>query len=159
MIKGKENKQLGQTLLEALIALGTAVVIISAMSVLVLSSLNNAQFSKNQNQATQYAQQGIEVLKNLAQSNWASFSILSGHYCLPQDNVLVPSATCSLPNLGSFGREVDITLDSASCAPRTSLVTVTVSWSDNKCTSAIDPYCHKIPIISCIYNTTTVTTP
>ena len=42
----------GQTLLEALIALATAVVVITAMAVLVLSSLSNAQFSKNQNQAT-----------------------------------------------------------------------------------------------------------
>src|SRR3989344_9330524 len=77
------SSESGQTLLEALIALATAVVIISAMAVLVLSSLSNAQFSKNQNQATQYAQQGMEFLKNLAQSDWASFAAKTDvNYCL-----------------------------------------------------------------------------
>lgn len=78
-----KKEQSGQTLLEALIALATAVVVITAMAVMVLTSLNNAQFSKNQNQATQYAQQGMEFLKNLAQSDWASFAAKTDvNYCL-----------------------------------------------------------------------------
>ena len=63
LLKFKKNSQFsilnsqffsesGQTLLEALIALVTAVVVITAMAVMVLTSLNNAQFSKKQNQAT-----------------------------------------------------------------------------------------------------------
>src|SRR3990167_5556502 len=86
MRNNMKKKQSGQTLLEALIALATAVVIISAMTVVVLSSLSNAQFSKNQNQATLYAQQGIEFLKNLSQSNWTTFTTNNGSYCLSQDS-------------------------------------------------------------------------
>lgn len=83
MIRSKRKNQLGQTLLEVVIALATAIVVISAMAVIVVSSLNNAQFSKNQNQATQYAQQGIEFLKNLSDTDWASFAASpTGNYCL-----------------------------------------------------------------------------
>lgn len=163
MFEDKKNEQLGQTLLEALIALGAAVVIISVMSILVLSSLNNAQFSKKQNQATQYAQQGIEILKNLSQSNWATFaSYSSGSYCLSQNSTtLTPIGTGCGQNVGIFSREIDIAKNSTSCNPSTNnaLITVIVSWSDNKCTSATDPFCHKVKLISCIYNSTTVTSP
>src|SRR3989338_6084252 len=86
MIRNKKKKQSGQTLLEALVALATAVVIISAMTVTVLSSLNNAQFSKNQNQATLYAQQGIEFLKNQAQYNWNLIAGYSLYNCMSADN-------------------------------------------------------------------------
>ncbi|OGH13427.1 MAG: hypothetical protein A3H50_00095 [Candidatus Levybacteria bacterium RIFCSPLOWO2_02_FULL_37_10] len=173
-----KKKESGQTLLEALIALSTAVIIISAMTVMVLSSLNNAQFSKNQNQATQYAQQGIEVLKNTSQSDWTAFAVNNGSYCLSQDSTTLIQTPVSpgcaqspyiINNL--FVRDVVIsqylagditTIGYADCQPTSvtrAKVTVTVSWSDNKCTSAMDPYCHKIPLVSCIYNSTTILPP
>ena len=119
---GKNNmkkKQLGQTLLEALIALATAVVIISAMTVIVLSSLNNAQFSRNQNQATQYAQQGIEFLKNLAQSDWASFKANTQvNYCLsPLSKLPAPAppvAYAPPPRLGFFPELANLIQESVS---------------------------------------------
>ncbi len=173
MIRNRKDKQSGQTLLEALIALATAVVIISAMTVIVLSSLNNAQFSKNQNQATQYAQQGTEVLKNLSQSNWVTFSTYNlTNYCMLPDNSLLQEigGSCG-QNLGIFSREVvlnqyaagDITSPGyADCLPTSVVrakITVSVGWSDNKCTSATNPYCHKIKLISCIYNSPAIPAP
>lgn len=162
------KKQSGQTLLEALIALATAVVIISAMTVIVLSSLSNAQFSKNQNQATQYAQQGIEFLKNLSQSNWATFNSYNGSYCMLADNSLPQKVGGSCgQNLGIFSREAILNQYAAGnanidCLPTSvarAKVTVSVGWSDNKCTSATNVYCHKIPLISCIYNSTSIPAP
>src|SRR3989344_1377006 len=102
----------GQALLEVLIALTTAVIIISAMTVIVITSLNNAQFSKHQNEATQYAQQGIEILKNQSQSDWSTFSSKNDiNYCLSQSNDLTTrtgtGTSCGL-NLGIFSREVTI---------------------------------------------------
>lgn len=165
-----KNKQSGQTLLEALVALTTAVIIISAMTVIVISSLNNAQFSKNQNNATQYAQQGIEILKNQSQSDWPTFAANNGNYCLSKDSTtLTPKGTgCSpTPNVGIFLREVAISqyavgnIDT-SCPPSTAArakVTVSVGWSDNKCTDSTDVYCHKVKISSCIYKETTTLGP
>ncbi len=169
MIRNKKNRQSGQTLLEAVVALATAVVIISAMTVIVLSSLNNAQFSKNQNQATLYAQQGIEFLKNLSQSNWSTFFTYNlTNYCMPSDNSLPQrvGGSCG-QNLGIFSREVVINQyaagnTNADCLPISvarAKVTASVAWSDNKCTSATDVYCHKVKLISCVYNSPTVPGP
>ncbi len=163
-----KKKQLGQTLLEALIALATAVVILSAMAVIVLSSLNNAQFSKNQNQATQYAQQGVEFLKNLSQSNWTTFANYNQtNYCMPSDNSLPQrvSGSCGPnPNVGIFLREVTIRQSSDvlnTCNPvvNSALVSVSVGWSDNKCTNSGDLYCHKVKLISCVYNSPALPAP
>ena len=97
MIKLNEK---GQSLVEALIALGVAVIVVSAMAVAAITSVNNADFSKYQNLATNYAQQGLEVMRQQAQSNWAFFasqvplysSGSSGEtYCLNQTTPLALS--------------------------------------------------------------------
>lgn len=174
MRNNMKKKQSGQTLLEAIIALSTAVIILSAMTVIILSSLNNAQFSRNQNQATQYAQQGIEFLKNQSQYNWATFSSYGNvNYCFSQDGT-TPTQKPALPGCaqspyiinGLFVREVTINQyaagnTDASCPPTSAaraLVTVSVGWSDNKC-SATSQYCHKVKLISCIYKSTSIPTP
>jgi len=162
----KPEKQNGQTLIEALVALGAAVLVLSAITVAVISALNNVQYTKNQNLATQYAQQGIEIMRQISQSNWKSFSLYSGKYCLAQDETLPCLAgsqtgscnqsgglsTCS-QNYGIFGREVDIAgVSEASCSNENIGVTVIVSWSDSKCTDASSPYCHNVKLNSCLSN-------
>lgn len=111
----------GQTLVEVLLALGTAVVVLSATVVTVLSALNNAQFSKNQNLATQYAQEGMEVMRKMRNSNWTLFSSYSDQYCLDQNSTQLlerdPNTQgCNGQNVGIFAREVDIEKDSLDCA-------------------------------------------
>jgi len=156
----------GQTLIEALVALGAAVLVLSAITVAVISALNNVQYTKNQNQATQYAQQGIETMRQISQSNWGSFSLYSGKYCLAQDETLpcLPGSetgSCSQnagleicsQNSGIFVREVDIAQGSqASCSNGSVGVTVIVSWSDNKCADPNSPYCHNVKLNSCLSN-------
>lgn len=50
----------GQTLLELIVVIGVAVIVIGALVFATISSLRNAQFAKNQSQATKLAQEGIE---------------------------------------------------------------------------------------------------
>lgn len=159
------KKQKGQTLIEALVALGAAVLVLSAIAVAVISALNNAQYAKNQDLATQYASQGIEVMRQLSQTNWTTFlSYNSGKYCLAKDEALpclAGSQTGSCiqsgglvactPNYGIFVREVDIGQNSNSCS-NNALITVIVSWSDSKCTSSGNTYCHKVSLNSCLSN-------
>lgn len=72
------KKQRGQTLLETLLALGVCVIILSAITVIVISSLNSTQFTKRQNLASQYAQEGMEVVRKIRDSGgWPAFSALS----------------------------------------------------------------------------------
>lgn len=121
-MKGSFDKaQDGQTLIEVLLALGTAVVVLSATVVAVLSALNNAQFSKNQNIATQYAQEGMEVMRKMRNSNWTLFSSYSGQYCLDQNSTQLlgrnlTTQGCNGQNVGIFAREVDVEKDSLDCA-------------------------------------------
>jgi hypothetical protein len=65
--------QKGQSLVEALIALGVATIVVSAMAVAAITAVNNADFSKYQNLATQYAQQGVEIVRQQSQTDWNIF--------------------------------------------------------------------------------------
>lgn len=59
----------GQTLIELIVVMAVAVVIIGALVFVTISSLRNAQFSKNQSQATKLAQEGLERLRSARDRN------------------------------------------------------------------------------------------
>lgn len=156
----RPKAQDGQMLIEVLVALGTAVVVLSATVVAVLSALNNAQFSKNQNIATQYAQEGMEVMRKMRNSDWTTFSGLNGVYCLDQEKVLLPrngfvpqgcagGSSTNGQNVGIYARQVDVGVDTSKCDAETKKVTVSVSWTSNKCTRE-NIYCHKVELVSCL---------
>lgn len=54
----------GQTLLELIVVMAVSIIIIGALVFATISSLRNAQFSKNQAQATKLAQEGIEKTRS-----------------------------------------------------------------------------------------------
>lgn len=60
----------GQTLMELVIGVGLVAVIVGAVAILTVSSLRNTQFSKNQAQATQLAQQNMEKVRTIKNSNF-----------------------------------------------------------------------------------------
>lgn len=161
-------RQRGQTLIEVLVALAVIVLIVTSITVAVITSLNNAEFVKNQNLATQYAQQGMEIMRFMRNTNYGTFTQLTGTYCLADtctQLVNTPGTSCSpktgltcSANVGTiFVREV--TADNSTyvgptpgatnlCQFGTS-VTSTVYWADNKCTDSNNPYCHKVQLFSC----------
>lgn len=155
--------QKGQSLVEALIALGAVALIISAMAVAVITSVNSSDFSKNQSRATYYAQQGIEILKQASQSDWNSFSDINGVYmgqrCLGDDNTFSNITNCPFsqpnnlpgPNVsGSFIRQTLLQPPGQnSCAEGLNGI-VTVYWLDGKCRSHV--YCHSVELDSCFTN-------
>ena len=53
----------GQTLMELIVVISVSVIIIGALVFATIASLRNAQFSKNQAQATKLAQEGIELVR------------------------------------------------------------------------------------------------
>ena len=147
----RNNK--GQSLIEALIALSAAVAIISAISIAVIASINNADFSKNQNLASQYAQQGMEILKEQSTSDWPTFSSYSGAYCLSSNSTtLTPQGiSCTLNISNTFVRQITISQNSGNCSGAAQVI-VKVSWADGKCTSNLNPYCHNVTLNSCLAN-------
>lgn len=154
----------GQSMVEALIALGAAALIVSAMAVSIIAAVNSSDFSKYQNLATHYAQQGVEILRQKSHSDWNSFSLVAnlGTYCLGDDNKLVkPDINCLLaqptnPNLANFFiRRVDLRDGTNTCAEGISGI-VTVSWTDGKCNG--HSYCHNVELDSCLTNINVVPT-
>jgi type II secretory pathway pseudopilin PulG len=62
-------KQTGQTLVELVISITLIVLIITAVTILTVNGLKNSQLSRNQVQATKLAQEGIEKMRTLRDSN------------------------------------------------------------------------------------------
>lgn len=169
--------QKGQSLIEVLVGLATAVLIMGAITTATISALNNAVYSKNQNLATNYAQQGLEIVRNLRDRKYSLFNELNGEYCLaktckqidptsndPQDPCGPKSIVCD-QNVGGenadiFVRQVTVNPNSSSCKDTTqqttqgTYVTVNVSWYDAKCGSS-NVFCHNVKLGTCLstYNT------
>lgn len=168
----------GQSLIEVLIGLAAAVVIVGAITVATISALNNAVYSKNQNLATEYAQQGMETVRNLRDREYSLFNELNGEYCLAntcdkidptsnnaQDPCGPKSIICQQnvggENAGIFVRQVSVDPNSSYCRESTGQttqaihVTVTVSWFDAKCGSS-SVFCHTISLSSCLSTFNTI---
>lgn len=57
------NNSKGQTLIELVVVIAVMVIVIGALTFATIASLRNAQFSKNQAQATKLAQGGLELVR------------------------------------------------------------------------------------------------
>lgn len=172
----KETER-GQTLIEALVALSTAVVIVSAITLSLLTSLRNVQHTETQSLATRYSQEGMEYMRFFRDGNYAAFDALQGNttYCLGKRKINLEESSTSYtnPNCGDnvdlFSRAIVIDKDSAECAPLTpppptpvplntaAKVTVIVSWTDSACPNS--SRCHTSVLESCFSNYTVVSTP
>ncbi|MEK7559177.1 MAG: hypothetical protein AAB521_02620 [Patescibacteria group bacterium] len=157
----KAINQKGQTIVEVAVALSVAIVIVSAIVVSIINALNNEKFGVNQNQATQLAQGGVDLFRDLSQSDWVTFTTYSAAagYCLPQINPTpqLKAGPC-IPNAGSntnLVREIKVELNACisptPAVPNNGRVTSTVRWADTKCTDSANPYCHKTEVVSCMF--------
>ncbi len=171
------TSQKGQSLVEVLVALSLAVVISSGIAVLIVYGLSNAQFSKSQSRAAQYAQEGMETVRSLRDSNLfdsnhpsilPSFPVTNGQpqsYCVDSTQKFNKkiSPVCpvnvgpdaSAPNGYDYAREIDVTFNDptvSSCANNSYHIITTVNWADGKCTavSGVVQLCHAVQLESCI---------
>lgn len=63
----------GQTLTEVLFAVAVASLVLLGLTRASISALRNAQFAKNQSLATQYAQKGMEEVRQMRDQNPEEF--------------------------------------------------------------------------------------
>ena len=162
----------GFMLIEAILALGIIVVITTSLVSALISSFNNANFSKDQNRATAYAQEGLEIVRNFKDSDYYTFSFLAtGTYCLPGGATFSqtsrPGGNCRRNVASTFSREIYI--NQAGDDPRTGVTIVRCSdpgsvfvasvvlWSDTKCINGAD--CHRVELNSCFTNLNRVSGP
>lgn len=160
------KRDVGQSLIEVLLALGMAVVIVTSITALIVFTLDNASFRKNQNLANAYAQEGMEVVRKIRDSSWNDFVSLPGgpNFCLPGNSTALVSRSgpdCDGEgNVGIFFiREIRMQNNNPDCTAGAgnTKVTVEVSWSDGKCNSG--SFCHKAELISCFAQNQTVAAP
>lgn len=174
----------GQTIIEVLIALTTAVIIVSAITIAVITSLRNAEYSKTQNAGTRYAQEGLEFVRFMRDSNYPVFKQFltateadpTKVYCLGKDSTTltentVPNFPCTSSSVtidNIFSRIISFEPASTDCAPLApspseaiptntgAQVTVSVAWTDAKCPSSTR--CHQAKVVSCLSDYTLVPT-
>lgn len=151
----------GQTLIEVLVALAIAALVVSAITVISISSLSNAQYVKNQDTASKYAQEGMEIMRRIRNSNYADFKLYSGVYCLGSGETTLAAAvgSCTTKNLDdTFIRSVDINQDDLiNCGGNLARVTVNVSYTSGKC--RVGTFCHSSKMISCFSTVNPVVGP
>lgn len=165
------TKNKGQTLIEVLVALAAIVVVTSAITIAVITSLNNAEYSKTANLATQYAQQAMEQIKSMRNTDYATFASLVGNYCYAKACAKLVSTTDTsnpcwqkqgqycVQNVDTFVREIALEQNSATCGGIATKVTVKISWADSKCTDRTNLYCHQEVLVSCMSNYQNVPLP
>lgn len=142
----------GQTIIEAVVALATILLIIAAIAIVIVNALYNSQFIKNLNTANKYAQQGMEFVKDIQQNDLSSFaSYNGGPYCI--NTAVSPPLTLicgDSMNSGSLRRTIDFSKNSTDCNAATETkVTVIVKWSSTKCSSS-NTFCHQSELVSCM---------
>lgn len=69
------NNQKGQTVLELIIAITILVVALVATLVLIVTSINASREARNKLIATNLAREGIEVIRNIRDSNWVDSTL------------------------------------------------------------------------------------
>jgi methylthioribose-1-phosphate isomerase len=152
------NPEKGETLIEAMGALSRIAIIVIAVGMSVTTSLNNAKFNQDQTEATKYAQEGMETVRQIRNTSYNTFAGYNGTYCLGnnQSNLGANQSSCSSPNVGTFIREVDIQ-QNPGCGANVARVSVTVSFADGKCSQGV--YCHKQVHTSCFSTVNPVQAP
>lgn len=139
----------GQTLIEVLVALSILGVVITAVTIVITTSLANAQHGKNQYIATKYSQEGIEIIRKIRNNDYTGFKTYNGNYCLAKNASTLGTvqSSCSTPNVDIFIRSV-IVEQSPGCGSNIAKATVRVTWTDGKCSA--NQYCHKSEQVSCL---------
>lgn len=176
-LKNKNIKsELGQTLVEVLVALSASVAVVTAITITVITSLSNAEYAKNQNLATQYAGEGLEITRQIAKNDWTNFqTYTSTYYCLPKDSTTIcpmGSINCGTPvtcgqNIDNLLSRQIVIVQSQSysycgsnpcyCTNSAEVIS-SVSWGDSRCQVG-NPLCHKITLRSCLANINSVQGP
>lgn len=166
----------GQSLIEVLIGFAVASVVITAITIAVIGSLNNAQRSRAQNTATQYAQQALELMRQFRNNDVDVFRSLAGispqikTYCFdvscstlsstagPPCGEQIGNNSCG-DNLGvtGFTRELQLIPGSSYCLapiPRSQSnnyyiqAESFVRWRDGQCSTGT--YCHQTRLATCL---------
>lgn len=101
----------GSTLLEVLVSLALVLFVVTALTITTINGLKNSQFSQNQLQATKFAQEGVEQVKQARARNCpVKFTADTTPYVWygPGTQIWVTSFTVSPPRQFKFATSENI---------------------------------------------------
>lgn len=154
------KNQKGQTIIEAVIALTTIMLILTAIAVVVVSGLYNSQFIRDQNLANKYSQQGMEFMRNMQQNDivqFGSYNLIT--ICIDETTSTLTAENCDAVNAGgTHVRTIQLNQDVSPCEQGETRVTVSSKWSSTKCPST-NTFCHASTISSCLPYQGSASTP
>jgi type II secretory pathway pseudopilin PulG len=135
----KQSKELGQSLVEIIIAVSIFVVIAGSAVVVVLGSMSSSRLGEEETQASFYAVEGLEVAKSIKNKNW--MDLQDGDHGLSKSSgewVFVGASDSNgsndkftrVVNVSSVYRGIDgnIVDSGGSVDSDTKKVTSTISW-------------------------------
>lgn len=127
----------GQTLIESIVATLLVVLLVTGLISGTTASLRAGQSGRDRSQANKYAQEGIEMTRNLRNAGWYPFFAQRDNiWCLAKDNVWPGSpasgvADCDRNIDNLFGRSVSFSWNDPLM-----VVVSTVRWFDGSTTHA-----------------------
>lgn len=129
-----KNSFSGQSVFELIVALGVGVLILTSLVKIVTISVRNATYSKEQAQATRYAQEGVEWIRTERDKDWQgllnkSQTGSSKEWCIGNLSWPAVAPGCSSNEMianTSFSRKVELLTRSSDIIE----VDVTVSWNN-----------------------------
>ncbi|NIT04034.1 hypothetical protein GTO10_03850 [Candidatus Saccharibacteria bacterium] len=75
-----KKEKSGQSLVEAVVALGIALVVITGLVALAVIAVKTATLTRNRSLAVQYAQEGLEALRSVRDRDFTSLPTSGGPY-------------------------------------------------------------------------------
>ncbi len=123
-------KNKGQTLVEMIVVIGVVVVLATGIIAGTSISLSRGQGSQNRAMATTYAQEGIELARQLRDEGWTAFAAMGTAptvYCVGADGAFLQASPSCTPNISNlFTRSVTLALSGPDMS-----VDVLVTWGAN----------------------------
>lgn len=124
----KTRSQQGQSLVEIIVAVGVVILLVMGIVVATTTSLRSGQRGKDKGLAVKYAQEGIELVRDLRNQGWIDFQSRDGLWCLAKDGTWTKSlGTCDANIDNLYTRGVTFGWDAGNSRMN---VVVVVSWSD-----------------------------
>ncbi len=159
----------GQTILEVIVAVAVIGVLVTVLTSAVTSSLSSVNLSKTNSQASQYAQEGMESMQQLRDSDYGTFAAkltsVSTTYCLDSQKNLTSGLCSTSQRLNTiFSRNIIFEQGRGTSGPNANgcsvgviKVSSRVSWTDSACATGVS--CHESTLTSCFTNYSGVTAP
>jgi len=122
----------GQSLVEAIVAIGIAVLVITGLVVLAVGAVRSATLARNRSLAVQYAQEGLEALRSVRDRDFAEVPV-PGTYKLFWDG--------SQWNAISGSEAIDLysrSFTSSLISPGKIKIVMTVGWADSAGSHTLD---------------------